>query len=238
MKELKKYLFNLRMFDGEDGEEPNTGKDNDDENAVGKDNADGGGKKPDKPFAVFPDEESFMSRVQREAKKINKDFLKSLGVEKESDLKSLLKQKKEEEEAKKSDLEKAKEEAEQAKKNGSDAIERANKVLLTADARVTAAELGIDSKKIAYALKLADFSDVKVEDGEVDNKAVKAALKAVIADLPELVSKPGSSKGGEDFDEKDKSTEGLTVEALKNMSTAEAEKRMPEIMEFLNKNKK
>ena len=54
-------------------------------------------------------------------------------------------------------------------------------------AQAAASALGIKPERVAYALKLADLSGVKVEDDmAVDQQAVTDALKKVLDDLPEL----------------------------------------------------
>jgi hypothetical protein len=95
-----------------------------------------------------------------------------------------------EEAAKKSAMsaeEKLKADLDAAKKQSEDAISQANQRAIRAEAKAQATDLGIKADRIAYALKLADLSDVEVgDDGEPDSAAIKAALEAVLADLPEL----------------------------------------------------
>lgn len=83
--------------------------------------------------------------------------------------------------------EKLKAAADEAEKKGKAAVDAANQRLITAEAKVQAAALGVNPEKIAYVLKLADLSGADVDDkGEVNAKAVKQAIEAVLKDLPEL----------------------------------------------------
>lgn len=95
-----------------------------------------------------------------------------------------------EEEKKKANMteqEKLKAAAEESEKKSKTAIEAANKRLVTAEAKVQAAALGVKPEKIAYVLKLADLSGADVDDkGNVSEKVVKQAIEAVLKDLPEL----------------------------------------------------
>lgn len=102
-----------------------------------------------------------------------------------------------EEEKKKANMteqEKLKAALEESDNKGKAAVEAANKRIVAAEARVIAAELGVKSERIGHLLKLADLSGADVDDkGEVNAKAVKIAIEAVLKDLPELM---GSGQGG------------------------------------------
>lgn len=50
-------------------------------------------------------------------------------------------------------------------------------------------ELKIDTKTIPYVSKLADFSKVTDEQGNIDNEAIKTALQKVLDDVPALKAK-------------------------------------------------
>lgn len=54
------------------------------------------------------------------------------------------------------------------------------------EAIMQALELGIDTKTIPYVSKLADFSKVVDEQGNIDNEAIKTALQQVLDDVPAL----------------------------------------------------
>lgn len=63
------------------------------------------------------------------------------------------------------------------------------------EAYIQASELGIDTKTIPYLTKLADFSTVSNEKGEIDGEKVKEALNKVLTDIPSLKPSENSSKG-------------------------------------------
>lgn len=58
-------------------------------------------------------------------------------------------------------------------------------------ATIEAVGLGIDVKTLPYVLKMADLSNVKGNDGKVNQEAVKNALNKVLEDVPQL--KPATS---------------------------------------------
>ena len=62
-------------------------------------------------------------------------------------------------------------------------------------------DLGVDIKTLPYLTKLADFSNVKNEKGEIVDEKVKEALNKVLTDVPSLKS------------EKNKETVGVKVGA-------------------------
>lgn len=67
------------------------------------------------------------------------------------------------------------------------ANERALNAELTLKANSIAAELGVQSAKVPYLLKMADTSKA-VKDGAIDKSKLKESLEAVLKDVPELAS--------------------------------------------------
>lgn len=93
------------------------------------------------------------------------------------------------------EAEKLKAEKEETEKKAKALQESANQRLTQAEAKIQATALGVKPEKLTYVLKLVDLSMVTVdENGIVDEKAAKAAVEAVLKDLPEL---KGSSTGGD-----------------------------------------
>lgn len=87
-------------------------------------------------------------------------------------------------------------EKEAAEKRAQDAVTRANVRVIAAEAKAQAVALGIKPERIRYALRLADLAEVEVgDDGEPDANAIKAALEAVLKDLPELAPTPSGGAG-------------------------------------------
>lgn len=99
------------------------------------------------------------------------------------------------------EAERLKAEKEEAERRAQEAQASANQRLINAEARVQAVTLGIRPERVAYALKLADLSAVDVDDsGNPDEAAIKAALEAVLKDLPELKGAPApQGPSGADF---------------------------------------
>lgn len=58
-------------------------------------------------------------------------------------------------------------------------------------ATIEAVGLGLDVKTLPYVLKMADLSNVKGQDGKVNQESVKNALNKVLEDIPQL--KPATS---------------------------------------------
>lgn len=55
---------------------------------------------------------------------------------------------------------------------------------LTASAKTTALEVGIDAKSLDYALKLVDLKAAVNEQGEIDGAVIKTALEKLVEDVP------------------------------------------------------
>jgi hypothetical protein len=95
------------------------------------------------------------------------------------------------------EAERLKAEKEEAEKRAQAAQQTANQRLITAEAKIVAAELGVKPNRINHLLKLADLSGVEVDDkGNIDSKAIKTALETILADFPELKGTGGGSVGG------------------------------------------
>jgi len=240
---LELQLFNEGGGDGGSGGSGGAGDggagDNGGQNSTGTGGQGGSGGEV-KPFVSFPDEASFMSRIKREGSKQIGDFLKTLGFEKQEDLKAILDTHNANVEASKTELQKAQDRAKNLETERNTAIEHANAVLRKADAKLQAAALGIKPERVDFALKLASIDAVEVKDGVVDSAAIKAALETVLKDLPELKGVAVPPSGGGEFNggSNGGGKPPLTMELIQNMSVAESEARLPEIMEFLSKNSK
>lgn len=62
-------------------------------------------------------------------------------------------------------------------------------------ATIEAVGLGIDVKTLPYVLKMADLSNVKGNDGKVNQEAVKNALNKVLEDVPQLKPSTSTNQG-------------------------------------------
>lgn len=63
------------------------------------------------------------------------------------------------------------------------------------EAFIAALGLGLDSKTIPYAVKLANFEKAVGEDGKINAESVKAALEKVLEDIPNLKPSRQPPKG-------------------------------------------
>lgn len=192
-------FFMADSGDGDGGDGDSSDSDSD-ANAGGKQGgkSDSGGDA--KPYATFPDADSFAARMDREAKQRLAKQAEELGYESVDDMLAAAKAKREADDQAKSDAEKAREEADRAKNESKTALERANARVVRAEARVVASDLGIKGERIAHAIKLADLDGVEVsDDGDPDTKAIRTALEAVLKDIPELKADAAASNGGAEF---------------------------------------
>lgn len=84
-------------------------------------------------------------------------------------------------------------------KAGDDKITQANQILVNAEARLAAVTAGVKPERAAALLKLADLTDVDVDNGTVDAKSLKAAIDKAIAEYPEFKAgaAPGGASGGD-----------------------------------------
>ena len=78
-------------------------------------------------------------------------------------------------------------------------LDAANKARVQAvieqKATVEAIKLNVAPENVTYVLKLADFSDVVKDSGEIDDEKLTAALSKVLDDVPALKKAP-DTKGG------------------------------------------
>lgn len=220
-----KLLRSSTCFDANDGAGSGGDNSNNDGGNAGGDGGNAGGGDT-KTFLQTDVDKIVSDRLAREKKKI------------EADLKAALKA--EADKAAMTEAEKLKADKEEAEGKASEATKAANARIINAEARITANDLGVKADKLAYVLKLADLSGVTVnDDGEPDAVAIKAAIEAVLKDLPELKtgSKQGDSQmGGGGFGGGNNGTDKpLTTELIGAMSAEETKRRMPEIKAFFAK---
>jgi hypothetical protein len=179
---------------------------------------------------VFPDEKSFMDRVKREAKKLNSDFVKSLGFESDNQLKELVEKQRQFEESQKTEYEKLQEALQQKEKY----IEQVNQNLKLAEIKTQVLNAGIKQERLNYALKLIDINAIEFNEGKVNEEQLNSQISNLLNDFPELKGNQQIKSGGQDFS-KSSPPDLLTMEVIKNMSPAEMEKRMDEVLKFLEK---
>ena len=198
---MKKWIarkyFPVALFDGGGSTGGNKGAEKDTD-PKDDPNADGGGnepdeKKPEQPFAIFPDARSFSSRVDREARKQLDEKAQSLGYKDAQEMEKALKDIKAKAEAEKSEADLLKEQNETLKKEKAEAIEKTNSRLINSDLKVFAVQAGIIDPEAAAML--ADRSGITVDDsGAVEG--AKEAIDGLVKNKPYLVGKGTKTEVG------------------------------------------
>lgn len=180
-------FMNLQFFADGDGSGAAAGNNaNAGGQQAGGQQQDGG--QQNQPFATFPDEKSFMARVNREAKQQLEAQAKAAGFESVEAMQAALKAAREKAETEKTELQKAQEAAAKAKADKDAALAAANQRLIKAEVTLKSAELGIVDPDAAYALM--DRSGVTVgDDGKVSG--IDEALKALLTAKPYLKKAEG-----------------------------------------------
>lgn len=178
--------MNLQKFSNTGGEEGSGDSTSTEEGTK----TDGEGE--EKKFSQKQLDEAIQKKLSRESKKYEKY--------KDLDDKELenYKQWKEDQEQKKqdelSDLEKERKARENLEKEKNDIVAKANATLVRAAFLVDAKEIPEDKREAAY--KLADLSNVTVENGEVDKDLLKTAVDEVLKQYPFLKGETKSNVGG------------------------------------------
>lgn len=98
------------------------------------------------------------------------------------------------------ETERLKAEREDAEKRATEAVARAEKTLVTAEARIAAAAAGAKPERIDRILRLLDLDGVAVDDGTPDGKAIAAAVKALKGEVPELFGVASPARSGTEIE--------------------------------------
>lgn len=190
-----KEKFNLQFFGDGDGQDAGDG---------------GNGSNGQKPYAVFPDRESFHARVGREANKMLQDKIKALGFETEEALVNTIKEYK----TKQEEYDKALNAEKEAKQGLEKKLTDLGQRVIDTNIQLTAAASGVKPEKIKHFLKLVDRTDLELkDDGTVDEEKIKAAVDNVLKEIPELRGIPGA--GGSDFKDGNKDTDDKGMDSFR-----------------------
>ena len=196
-KWLARNNFPIALFDdgGSTGDNKGAGNKPDPKNDP---NADGGGnepdvKKPDQPFAIFPDARSFSSRVDREARKQLDEKAQSLGFKDSQEMEKAVKDIKAKADAEKSETEQLKEKNSLLEQEKLDTVEKTNSRLINSDLKVFAVQAGIIDPEAAALL--ADRSEITVDDSGAVQGA-KEAIDGLVKNKPYLVGKGTKTEVG------------------------------------------
>ena len=88
------------------------------------------------------------------------------------------------------ELERVKAEKEEADQRAAEAQTERDRVLVDAEAKVAILAAGVPAERLAKALRLLDLDSVEVENGRIDPAAVRRAVEALKAEIPELFACP------------------------------------------------
>jgi len=202
---MKKLLvpMDLQLFAEDGGDKGDEGKEgNKDDKKEDTDNSqnnqdEGKDKTSEKTFTQADVDKMIKTRLDRESKKQAKaleDFKKSFngGGDDDSSTDS-----------------QNQEQSSEAEQKATAALAKANQRLIEAQATIEAVKLGVDSKYTQEAVKLADLSEVTIDDnGAIDASAISKALSEVLKRVPVFKTNQDSAGGfrvgGEGQDGKNK----------------------------------
>ena len=128
------------------------------------------------------------------------------------------------------ELERVKAEKEEADHRAAEARADRDRVLVDAEAKFAILAAGVPAERLAKALRLLDLDSVEVEDGRIDPAAVRRAVEALKAEIPELFAVPGPARSGGDFTVAGEGKRSFTAAEVKAMSAAEYSEKREEIM--------
>lgn len=142
-------------------------------------------------------------RAERASKAAVADYFRQQGLT-ESEVTEALEaynaQKAAKREAEKNDLKALQDRVAGYEKQESETIRLANRRLVRAEAMTQAVGLGIRSDRVDHAIRLADLSQVEIDDqGHVDEASVRSALEKVLTEIPELKVTNSDDEGAHGF---------------------------------------
>jgi|LSQX01.1.fsa_nt_gb hypothetical protein len=192
---MLKEKFDLQFFGDGDGQDAGDG---------------GNGSNGQKPYAVFPDKESFHARVSREANKKLQEKIKALGFDSEEALVNTIKEYK----AKQEEYDKALNAEKEARQGLELKLADLGQRVIDTNIQLTAAASGVKPEKMKHFLKLVDRTGLELkDDGTVDDEKIKAAVDNVLKDMPEFKGVP--SAGGSDFKDGNKDTPDKGMDSIR-----------------------
>lgn len=210
------------LFNAEGGGGGAGGSGSDGANGGGDGNGQGGGSGKADPFAIFPDEATFMARMKREGKAQMEALAKEMGFESVDAFKNAAKAKRESDEANKSELEKEKTARAQAEADKKTALAAANTRLMSAEIKVFAVQVGFVDP--ADAVALVDKTGIAVDDaGNITG--AKEAVEALAKAKPHLLGtgKPGGTPGSAGNGNRQDGTPGDDTEFATNLAKKRAD---------------
>lgn len=234
MEQLKR-LFNLQMFnEGEPQGEAPQGEKSQGETPQGEKPQ---GEKPEEkqPFAIFPDQKSFMSRVEREARKIFNNSLKEVGIGSVDELKTLVGNYRDLESTTNSELIQRDELIKALQEENQSLVSRITNDTKNKALKNVALELGVDENRFDRFVRLVDMNAIEIVEGEVPVEPLKEQVTAILDEFPEFRGVTTASQGGASFNDGQGEKPKLTIDQIKSMTTKEILENYADVMSALGK---
>lgn len=226
MEKLKR-LFDLQLF-SEDGEGTPPEDNKTPEDKKPEDNKKS--EEPKQPFAVFPDQKSFMARVEREARKIYNNNLKELGVTSAEELKILVDNYRELENSTNTEIMTRDERIKQLEEENGSLVNRIMTDIKSKALKEQALALGVQEDRFERFTRLMDMNAIEVKDGVVEIEPLKAQITTLLDEFPEFRGVSETSQGGSNFNGENKDKAKFTMEQIKQMSTEEIMANYADVM--------
>jgi len=128
------------------------------------------------------------------------------------------------------ELERVRAEKDEADQRAADALAERDRVLVNAEARVAVLAAGVPAERLPKALRLLDLDGVEVEDGRIDVAAIRKAVEALKAEIPELFAIAGPPRSGGDFSTPAEGKRSFSAAEVRAMSASEYATHRDEIM--------
>lgn len=192
-------------------------------------------KEPKAPFAIFPDQKSFMSRVEREARKIFNNSLKEVGVASVDELKSLVANYRDLEANSNTELMQREERIKMLEEENKSLTTRITDGIKRKALKTQALELGVDKDRFDRFARLIDMNAIEIVEGVVTIEPLKEQITTLLDEFPEFRGVTSASQGGANFNDGQGEKPKLTIDQIKSMSTREILENYAEVMNALGK---
>lgn len=194
-------------------------------------------EEPKQPFAVFPDQKSFMARVEREARKIYNNNLKELGVASADELKNLVENYRELEASTNTEIMTRDEHIKQLEEENGSLVNRITTDIKNKALKEQALALGVQEERFERFTRLVDMNMIEMKDGVVEIEPLKEQITTLLDEFPEFRGVSGTTQGGSDFNGENKDKAKFTIEQIKQMSTEEIMANYADVMAVMSNQK-
>ena len=194
-------------------------------------------EEPKQPFAVFPDQKSFMARVEREARKIYNNNLKELGVASTDELKNLVENYRELEASTNTEIMTRDERIKQLEEENGSLVNRIMTDIKNKALKEQALALGVQEERFERFTRLVDMNMIEMKDGVVEIEPLKEQITTLLDEFPEFRGVSGTTQGGSDFNGENKDKAKFTIEQIKQMSTEEIMANYADVMAVISNQK-